>query len=104
MSWIKISMKFPGTCIVCNQKIEINEFGLWSKGNGVKNEKCSATIELICGVCGKPAGCTNCEFLESCDIENVSQNCICKSCIESNKAFEIFQQSMGKKFQFFNST
>ena len=34
MSWIKIPMKFPGTCIVCNDKIEINEIGLWSKGVG----------------------------------------------------------------------
>ena len=34
-------MKFPGTCIVCNGKIEINEIGLYSKGSGVKHEKCS---------------------------------------------------------------
>ena len=34
-------MKFPGTCIVCNEKIEINEIGLWSKGTGVKHEKCA---------------------------------------------------------------
>jgi len=38
--WIKIPMKFPGTCIACNEKIEINEIGLWSKGVGVKHEKC----------------------------------------------------------------
>jgi hypothetical protein len=41
MSWIKIPMKFSGTCIVCNDKIEINEIGLWSKGVGVKHEKCA---------------------------------------------------------------
>ena len=34
-------MKFPGTCIVCNQKIEVGEIGLWAKGKGVKHEKCS---------------------------------------------------------------
>ena len=32
MSWRKIPMKFPGTCIVCNEKIEVNEIGLWAKG------------------------------------------------------------------------
>ena len=48
MSWIKIPMKFPGTCIVCNDKIEINEIGLWSKGVGVKHEKCAQTNELQC--------------------------------------------------------
>jgi hypothetical protein len=51
MSWIKIPMKFPGTCIVCNEKIEINETGLWSKGLGVKHEKCAQTNELQCIVC-----------------------------------------------------
>ena len=37
MSWVPIPMKFTGTCIVCNEKIEINEIGLWSKGVGVKH-------------------------------------------------------------------
>ena len=80
MSWIKIPMKFPGTCIVCNDKIEINEIGLWSKGVGVKHEKCAQTNELQCIVCGSPAGCSQCEFQDICDIPNVSQLCICKKC------------------------
>jgi len=46
MSWRKIPMKFPGTCIVCNEKIEVNEIGLWSKGLGVKHEKCAQVNEL----------------------------------------------------------
>jgi hypothetical protein len=29
MSWRKITMKFPGTCVVCNEKIDVNEVGLW---------------------------------------------------------------------------
>ncbi len=33
-------MKFPGTCIVCNENIPVNEIGLWAKGLGVKHEKC----------------------------------------------------------------
>ena len=32
MSWRKIPMKFPGTCIVCNEKIEVNEIGSLGKG------------------------------------------------------------------------
>ena len=78
MSWIKIPMKFPGTCIVCNGKIEINEIGLWSKGSGVKHEKCAQTNELQCIVCGSSAGCSQCEFQDICDIPNVSQ--LCKKC------------------------
>ena len=41
-------MKFPGTCILCNEKIEINEIGLWAKGLGVKHEKCAQVKELQC--------------------------------------------------------
>ena len=40
MSWRKITMKFDGTCIVCNKKVNATEIGLWSKGLGVKHEKC----------------------------------------------------------------
>ena len=57
MSWSKNPMKFPGTCIVCNEKIEVNEIGLWAKGLGVKHEKCAEVKELSCIVCGGPAGC-----------------------------------------------
>ena len=64
MSWRKIPMKFPGTCIVCNEKIPVNEIGLWAKGLGVKHEKCAQTNELQCIVCGAPAGCPQCEFQE----------------------------------------
>ena len=48
MSWRKITMKFEGTCMVCNEKIAVNEVGLWSKGLGVKHEKCVETEDLKC--------------------------------------------------------
>jgi len=54
MSWRKISMKFPGTCIICNKKLEVNEIGLWAKGQGVKHEKCGEINELKCIICGGP--------------------------------------------------
>jgi len=66
MSWRKISMKFPGTCIVCNKKIEANEIGLWAQGLGVKHEKCAEIKELKCIVCGASAGCSQCEYNEDC--------------------------------------
>jgi len=40
MGWRRIAMKFEGRCIVCNKKIPVDEIGLWSKGVGVKHEKC----------------------------------------------------------------
>lgn len=102
MSWRKIPMKFPGTCIVCNEKIEINEIGLWAKGLGVKHEKCDQIKELSCIVCGGPAGCPRCEFSDNCDIEKVSQICICKKCLDEKDVFESYQKSVMKKFPLLN--
>ena len=103
MSWRKIPMKFPGTCIVCNEKIEINEIGLWAKGLGVKHEKCAEVNELQCIVCGGPAGCQQCEFQDICDIANVSQFCMCKNCSEQKNVFDSYQKATNKKFPIINS-
>ena len=98
MSWRKISMKFDGTCIVCNEKIKVNEIGLWSKGLGVKHEKCAEINELNCIICDGPAGCATCEFQEDCNRSLVSQMCICKKCEQKPSIFEIYQESIKKKF------
>ncbi len=103
MSWVKISMKFPGTCIVCSEKINTNEVGLWSKGTGVKHETCAGTDELKCIICGGPAGCADCEFRDMCDIVNVSQLCICKGCSEERSDLESYKKAVGKKFQILNT-
>jgi len=97
MSWRKIPMKFPGTCIICNEKI-----GLWSKGIGVKHEKCSQIKELRCAVCNGPAGCQSCEFQDICDLEKVSQLCICKKCSEEKNPFSSYQKSIKKKLPLLN--
>ena len=102
MSWRKISMKFPGTCIECNKKIEINEVGLWAQGLGVKHEQCAPVNELKCIVCGGSAGCQQCEFQDICDIERVSQLCICKRCSEATDVFESHQKSVSKQFPLLN--
>lgn len=96
-------MKFPGTCIVCNEKIEVNEVGLWAKGVGVKCEKCAEVNELQCIVCGKSAGCEQCEFQEICDIPNVSQFCVCKDCSEQSNSFDSYRKATNKKFPIINS-
>lgn len=103
MSWRKIPMKFPGTCIICNEKIKVNEIGLWAKGLGVKHEKCVQTNELRCVVCGSPAGCSQCEFQENCDIQNVSPLCICIKCSDDKNAFDSYQKSTRKQFPILNS-
>lgn len=98
MSWRKITMKFTGICIVCNQKIEANDIGFWSKGMGVKHEKCGETKELKCMVCSNPAGCPQCEFRDDCNLELVSQLCICKECGDKKDVFLRYQKSVTEKF------
>jgi len=95
-------MKFPGTCIVCNEKIEVNEIGLWAKGLGVKHEKCAQINELTCIVCSGSAGCLQCEFQDICNIQKVSQLCICKKCSEEKNSFDSYQKSVKKKFLLLN--
>ncbi|WP_297464009.1 hypothetical protein [Nitrosarchaeum sp.] len=95
-------MKFPGTCVVCNEKIEVNEIGLWAKGLGVKHEKCAQINELKCIVCNGSAGCAQCEFQDICDIQKVSQLCICKKCSEEKNSFDSYQKSVKKNFLLLN--
>ena len=104
MSWIKITMKYDGTCIVCNKKIRAKEIGFWLKEESkVKHEKCANVNELQCIVCGSSAGCSQCEFQDICDIPNVSQLCICKTCSDEKDSFNLYQKSSNKKFPLLNS-
>jgi len=52
-----MAFKYEGKCIVCNQMIKKNEMGFWSKGIGVKHEKCAEKNEdLKCIICGGQSG------------------------------------------------
>ncbi len=104
MSWLKITKKIQGKIIVFKEKIEKDEVGFWAKDVGVKHEKCAEVKELTCGVCGGPAGCPSCEFHDSCDLEMVSQLCICKKCESRTDSFNLYQKSVLKKFRLLNST
>jgi len=76
------------------------DFGL--KGLGVKHEKCAEIKELKCIVCGASAGCSQCEYNEDCNLEEVSQLCICKKCNETEDPFASYQISVKKKFPLLN--
>jgi len=45
-------------------------------------------IELPCFVCGKSAGCSECEFVDVCDRTSVSNQCVCKGCFEEEDAYK----------------
>ena len=103
MSWRAMPMKFPGTCIVCKKKVVVNEVALWAKGLGIKHQACAQIKELKCTVCGGPAGCPNCEFADECDLNRVSQLCICKKCNDNKEAFTLYQRAVSKRFPMLQS-
>jgi len=45
-------------------------------------------IELPCFLCGKSAGCGECEFVDVCDRTSVSNQCVCKGCYEEADAYK----------------
>ena len=83
MSWVKMTMKFPGKCTVCGKTVDTGQVGFWARGMGVKHEECSQVAELECMACGAPAGCPLCEFADFCSPSSVSQKCICTKCSNS---------------------
>ncbi|MDA7959780.1 MAG: hypothetical protein MPJ08_03505 [Nitrosopumilus sp.] len=95
MSWRRITIKFPGSCVVCGKEVEAGKPGLWAKGEGVKHEDC-VTLELACAVCGGPAGCPTCEHADTCDIPSVSQACICGRCGEGPGALKRYLEAAAK--------
>lgn len=96
MSWVKLRMKFPGTCIECKKPLKIGEMGLWSKGVGVKHMSCSVEKEIPCIICGKPAGCQLCELFENCNVQKVSPYCVCFDC--STTSLSQYKTAVAKKF------
>ncbi len=98
MSWVRMTMKFPGVCLVCKKQVDKGGPGLWQKGVGVKHEGCAKTDEIGCAICGAPAGCPVCEFSDDCDLARVSRLCVCAKCIEKGDMFQLYVDSVGRKF------
>ena len=96
MSWIKMNMRFPGTCIVCKKPVKTGERGLWARGVGVKHIGCAEQNGISCIICGKPAGCSLCELYDSCDIQRVSPLCVCSEC--SGSSLEQYRAAAARKF------
>jgi len=45
--WIKMTMKYPGFCLICKQKINSAEVGYWSRAaNSILHENCYNLSEL----------------------------------------------------------
>ena len=59
--------------------------------------KDDVVIELPCFVCGKSAGCAECEFVDFCDRTSVSNQCICKVCSDESDAYERYCDTFMEK-------
>ena len=58
MSWVKMPLKYDGKCVICNLTVKKNEMGFWSRGIGVKHEKCAEkNVDLKCIICNGSVGC-----------------------------------------------
>ncbi len=102
MSWRKIPMKFAGKCAECGADIAVGTSVMWLKGEGVKHPECvNGTPRIPCIVCGRPAGCAECESRDDCDLERVSQMCICRACAEED-ALAKYGTAVLKKFTILN--
>lgn len=102
MKWVRLYMRFPGTCLICGKGVTKGKHALWARGVGVKHVECAEveagnTKEIPCIVCGGPAGCGRCELADSCDLQRVSQLCICKRC-DSGGAIHPYRAAAARKF------
>jgi hypothetical protein len=102
MSWVRLNMRFPGTCLECRKRVKVGEQALWSRGVGVKHIECAEQIagqgpNIACAVCGGPAGCGTCELADSCDTKKVSPLCICSRC-NSGDAMAKYAAAVAGKF------
>ncbi|ABK78273.1 conserved hypothetical protein [Cenarchaeum symbiosum A] len=97
-----MKMKYPGKCVVCGKPVAANEQGFWQKDKGVKHEACGEAKELSCIICGGPAGCPECEFREDCDLDAVSQLCVCGGCMGKGDVYSLYREAAGSKFPLLN--
>lgn len=89
-------MRFPGRCTECNKPLKIGEMGLWSKDVGVKHMSCSENKEIPCIICGRPAGCQQCEMFDKCSVQKVAPYCVCFDC--STISLSQYVTATSKKF------
>ncbi len=104
MKWVRLYMRFPGTCRICGKGVRKGKHALWAKGVGVKHIECAEaeavarkTKEIPCIICGGPAGCGQCGLAGSCDVQKVSQLCICSGC-DSGGAIHSYRAAAARKF------
>ena len=100
MNWVRLNMRFPGSCLACGKRINRGEQALWARNVGVKHIECAETEkspDISCAVCGKPAGCSQCELADSCDTKKVSPLCICAGCNKAG-AMKSYSDAIAKRF------
>ena len=64
-----------------------------SKGSGP-----ASAGRITCTVCGRPAGCSECEFQDTCDIPNVSPGCLCRDCGQKDGVIDLYIRSVESRF------
>jgi len=57
-------------------------------------------LELECAICHESANCHECEYADICNRINVSNLCICKSCLEKSDAYALYKDTFKQRLKF----
>lgn len=71
----------------------LREDATTTKGSGP-----APASRITCTVCGRPAGCPECEFQDACDIPNVSPGCLCRDCGQKDGVIDLYIRSVESRF------
>jgi DNA-directed RNA polymerase subunit N (RpoN/RPB10) len=119
--WIRLLVKYKGTCSACGKEISAGQYALWSKSSkAIKHSECKASqqpattekrgpdtkrqqttaaaAEVDCFICGRPVAANNSGF-EAGDYGRraIFQASICNTCLEDKNAYQNYQDAFLEK-------
>jgi hypothetical protein len=119
--WIRLLVKYKGTCSACGKEISAGQYALWSKSSKtIKHSECKASqppattekrspdtkrqqtttaaAEVDCFICGMPVAGNNSSF-EADDYgkQAISQASICNRCLEDKNVYQNYQHAFLEK-------
>jgi uncharacterized protein CbrC (UPF0167 family) len=106
--WIRLLVKYKGTCSACGKEISAGQYALWSKSSkAIKHSECKASnrqqtttavAEVDCFICRRPVTDNNYGF-EAGDYGRraILQASICNRCLEDKNAYQNYQGAFLEK-------
>ena len=118
--WIRLLVKYKGTCSACGKEISAGQYALWSKSSkAIKHSECKApppattttekidpdtnrqqttAAEVDCFICGRPVAGNNSGFEgDGYGRKAILQASICNRCLEDKNAYQNYQGAFLEK-------